>query len=95
VSDWESTALATQALLAVGRRGPVGRAMDWLQSQQRANGGFDGPPFTDSMFTGLPTLALRLTHRVAAAQLGISYLKSFQVGCAGGWIGARYPMVGN
>ncbi|HYS40310.1 MAG TPA: prenyltransferase/squalene oxidase repeat-containing protein [Pseudonocardiaceae bacterium] len=84
VSDWESTALATQALLAVGRRGPVGRAMDWLQSQQRADGSFDGPPFTDSMFTGLPTLAFRLTHRVASAQLGISLLRSFQVGCAGG-----------
>jgi hypothetical protein len=80
VSDLRVTSLAVQALVAVGRRGPIDRALDWLESVQNANGGFGGW-MTSATAAGPPTVALHLGGRSEGVRRARAYIKSFQVPC--------------
>ncbi|MFC6091517.1 prenyltransferase/squalene oxidase repeat-containing protein [Saccharothrix lopnurensis] len=84
VSDVDSTAMATQALRAVGRPGKAQQGLSWLVGVQHTNGGFGvgtNPPNANS--TGLARQALKAGGRDAAARKAKQFLKSLQVDCAG------------
>ncbi|RBM23863.1 prenyltransferase/squalene oxidase repeat-containing protein [Streptomyces sp. PT12] len=84
-SDTDSTGLAVQALLAVGRTADAEPALDWLEAGQRENGGFgyDATSDPNSNSTALAVQALVAGDREEAAGEGIAWLRSMQVGCAG------------
>lgn len=82
-SDLLATPYAIQALLAVGHhRAVADRALDWLQSQQHADGAF-GVMGEDSPTTGPAAIALRAGGRHAQAGSAVAFLKTLQTGCAG------------
>jgi len=83
-SDLDATAFSVQALLATGRS--VTAALDYLEAQQRSNGGFGGTgptSETNSNSTGLAVAALQAGGRTAPAAEGAAYLTALQVGCSG------------
>lgn len=81
-SDVLATPYVIQALLAVGRHGPVvRRALDWLVSQQHADGAF-GVMGEDAPTTGPAAVALRAGGRRAAARSAVAFLVTLQAGCA-------------
>ncbi|TDC20763.1 hypothetical protein E1265_20480 [Streptomyces sp. 8K308] len=85
VSDTDSTGMAVQALLAVGRTADAEPALDWLESQQQDDGGFgyDAASDPNSNSTALAVQALAAGDRDEAAERGVTWLRSVQVGCAG------------
>ena len=85
-SDVDTTGFATQAMLAAGRNGEAGRALDWLQSRQSPDGGFGGSgPTTgeNANSTGLAAQALRAGDRTAAADRAVAFLAGLRVDCTG------------
>jgi hypothetical protein len=81
-SDVLATPYVVQALLAVGHhRAVVGRALDWLQSQQHADGAF-GVMGEDSLTTGTVAVALRVGGRPLPAHRAVAFLRTLQAGCA-------------
>ncbi|GAB2895901.1 hypothetical protein [Streptomyces mayteni] len=84
-SDTDSTGMAVQALLAVGRTADAEPALDWLESRQREDGGFayDTTSAPNSNSTALAVQALYAGDRDAAADRGVDWLRTRQVGCAG------------
>ncbi|MDT0341110.1 prenyltransferase/squalene oxidase repeat-containing protein [Streptomyces litchfieldiae] len=98
-SDTDSTGLAVQALLAVGRTADAEPALDWLEGRQRENGGFGYDTTSDpnSNSTALAVQALVAGDRDEAAERGLAWLRSMQVGCAGeagdrGAVGYQEPV---
>lgn len=84
VSDVDATALAVQALLAVGRRADAAAGLRWLASVQGANGGFAnaaGVPNANS--TGLAAQALHAGGYLSAAARAKRFLIGLQVDCTG------------
>lgn len=83
-SEADATAMAVPALIAAGRFGAASAGLDWLVSQQRADGGFasaDGTVNANS--TGLAGQALRAGWRIFAAAKAKRFLIGLQVGCDG------------
>jgi len=84
-AEVDSTAMAVQALLAAGRADDAADGLDWLESKQKPNGGFDD----DAQFgvnansTGLAAQALRAGGRTGPADEAVDYLLTLQVGCGG------------
>lgn len=81
VSDVDGTAFAVQALLAAGRAGPAGAALDWLVSVRHADGSFVGNGLANANSTAVAVQALLAGSRDAA--LSVAWLRGRQVGCAG------------
>jgi LPXTG-motif cell wall-anchored protein len=83
----DATALVVQALLAAGDAAGAKVGLDWLVSQQKADGGFadesDKHLGENANSTGLAAQALRVGGRVAAADKAVTFLLSLQVGCTG------------
>jgi hypothetical protein len=75
-SQVDATALAVQALLAVGGDG-VEAALDWLISQQGADGGLGA----NANSTGLAAQALAAGGRDGAAAAARTFLIGLQAGC--------------
>ncbi|TDC64416.1 prenyltransferase/squalene oxidase repeat-containing protein [Streptomyces hainanensis] len=84
-SDTDSTGMAVQALLAVGRTADAEPALDWLEGRQREDGGFgyDATSDPNTNSTALAVQALFAGDREAAAERGVGWLRTRQVGCAG------------
>ncbi|ARQ71579.1 prenyltransferase/squalene oxidase repeat-containing protein [Streptomyces marincola] len=82
-SDTDSTGMAVQALLAVGRTADAEPGLDWLEGQQRDNGGFGYNAQSDpnSNSTALAVQALAAGGRQQAAAEGVDWLLTMQVGC--------------
>jgi LPXTG-motif cell wall-anchored protein len=81
-ADVDTTGYAVQALLAVGRTTPAGKALDWLVSQQLASGGFSGNGAVNANTTGLAAQGLRAGGRDAAADKAVTFLLSLQRTCS-------------
>ncbi|RJQ72269.1 peptidase [Pseudonocardiaceae bacterium YIM PH 21723] len=84
-SHVDSTGLAVQALLTAGKKDVAGKALNWLVSQQNANGGFTGGPAAPAIntnSTGLALGALRAGGRNAQADKAAALLTSWQQGCS-------------
>ncbi|GAA3047807.1 peptidase [Actinokineospora globicatena] len=84
LSDVEGTAVAVQALLAVGRADAATAGLTWLISQQSATGGFKSslPDAVDNAAsTGLAAQALRAAGKTAEADKAVAFLTSLQQGC--------------
>lgn len=82
-SDVDTTGFAVQALLAAGKDAAAAKALDWLGSRQRADGGFGGSGPTggeNANSTGLAAAALIVGGRDASAAL--AWLAERQAGCA-------------
>jgi hypothetical protein len=79
VSDVDGTAFGVQALVAVGREGPVGKALDWLTSVRRPDGSFVGNGTPNSNSTAVAVQALVAGGRDASTS--ISWLRARQQGC--------------
>jgi hypothetical protein len=83
VSEVETTAMAVQALIAVGRHADAAVSLRWLVSVQHANGGFgDFSGVSNARGTGLAAQALRAGGRFIAAFRARSFLVGLQEGCA-------------
>ncbi|MFJ6673534.1 prenyltransferase/squalene oxidase repeat-containing protein [Actinosynnema sp. NPDC091369] len=85
VSHVDATAMGVQALLAVDRTAPAGKALDWLHNVQQASGGFLDEKATgegNANSTGLAAQALRAGGRTADADEATAFLRSLQVGCS-------------
>ncbi|MFE9748125.1 peptidase [Saccharothrix saharensis] len=85
VSHVDATAMVVQALLAVDRTAPAGKALDWLHGVQQASGGFLDEKATgegNANSTGLAAQALRAGGRTADADEATAFLRSLQVGCS-------------
>lgn len=83
-SDVDATAMAVQALLAVGRFGDAAAGLDWLVSVQGSDGGFENSGgVANANSTGLAGQALRAGLRVLPAAKATLFLIDLQVGCAG------------
>jgi hypothetical protein len=83
-SEPDATAMAVQALLAVGRPRPAQHALRWLASVQKRDGGLVNPaggaaPNANS--TGLAGEAFAAGHWPHRAALARTFLFSLQVGC--------------
>lgn len=83
-SDTDSTGMAVQALLAVGRTADAEPALDWLTENQGVDGGFGynstSPPNSNS--TALAVQALAAGGRTDAAEQGTTWLRSVQLDCS-------------
>jgi hypothetical protein len=84
VSDTDATALAAQALLAVGQRAAAVRALNWLVSVQKRNGGLDAAGGTrpNANTTGLAGEAFAAAGWKYHPELAAKFLTSLQVGCS-------------
>jgi len=83
VSEVETTAMAVQALIAVGRHADAAVSLRWLVSVQHADGAFgnfSGVP--NARGTGLAAQALRAGGRFVAAVKARSFLIGLQEGCS-------------
>ncbi|MGL5818632.1 MAG: prenyltransferase/squalene oxidase repeat-containing protein [Phycicoccus sp.] len=84
-ADPDSTAMAVQALLAVGQAAAAGDGLDFIVSRQRDDGGVGGSGPTASVnanSTGLAGQALVAGGRTAQARLATSYLVALQYDCS-------------
>jgi len=83
VSDTDATALAAQALLAVGQRAAAVRGLNWLVSVQQRNGGLDAAGGTrpNANTTGLAGEAFAAAGWKLHPELAAKFLTSLQVGC--------------
>ena len=85
ISDPDATSVAVQALTAVGGQdAAIGRAADYLVTQQGAHGGVNGGTTTEgpnANSTGLAAVALRLAGRTDALASARGYLASVTFGC--------------
>ncbi|WP_103502520.1 prenyltransferase/squalene oxidase repeat-containing protein [Streptomyces sp. SM14] len=83
--DPDSTGMAVQAMIAVGRGADAAKSLDWLAGAQQSGGGFSyngsASVGANSNSTALAVQALAAGGREKEAQLGIDYLRSLQVGC--------------
>lgn len=83
-SDVDGTAMALQALLAVGEKTASPKALTWLASQQKPDGGFPSATAgANANSTGLAVGALVEGGLTQPADKAVAYLKSLQVGCSG------------
>ncbi|UCM86972.1 prenyltransferase/squalene oxidase repeat-containing protein [Streptomyces marincola] len=82
-SDTDSTGMAVQALLAVGRTADAEPGLDWLEGQQQDNGGFgyNARSAPNSNSTALAVQALAAGGRQQAAAEGVDWLLTMQAGC--------------
>ncbi|RKN05386.1 hypothetical protein [Streptomyces radicis] len=83
-SDTDTTGMAVQALLAADRAADAEPGLDWLEGQQRENGGgfgYNAASAPNSNSTALAVQALRAGGRDEAADKGWLWLYSVQVGC--------------
>ncbi|MDT0266472.1 terpene cyclase/mutase family protein [Streptomyces sp. DSM 44915] len=82
--DTDSTGMAVQALVDAGRTADAEPALDWLEGQQQANGGFgyNATSAPNSNSTALAVQALLAGGRTEAAASGVSWLRGLQAGCA-------------
>lgn len=85
-ADPDATAMAVQALLAVGGQTAAASAgLDYLAGLQDASGGVPGAGLTATLnanSTGLAGQAFLAGGRTAQARLAVRYLTSLQYGCA-------------
>ncbi|QDQ15106.1 prenyltransferase/squalene oxidase repeat-containing protein [Streptomyces spectabilis] len=85
-SHLDSTGLAVQALLGSGRTAAAKPALNWLEKNQLADGGFPdnsmGSTKGNSNSTALAVQALAAGGRTEAAAKGVAWLRSRQVNCA-------------
>ncbi|RLK62367.1 hypothetical protein CLV68_2924 [Actinokineospora cianjurensis] len=84
VSDVDATAVAIQALVAVGRTDAATAAVTWLVGKQSAAGGFKTnlPDAADNAgSTGLAAQALRVGGKTAEADKAVAFLTGLQQGC--------------
>ncbi len=84
-ADADSTALAVQALIAAGSHLGVVKGLDYLVSNQAADGSFGGGKTTQAAnanSTGLAGQALLAGGRSAAARNAVNFLRSLQYGCS-------------
>ncbi|GIH03726.1 hypothetical protein Rhe02_17930 [Rhizocola hellebori] len=91
VSEVDTTAMAVQALIAVGRHSDAAVSLRWLVSVQHADGGFGNySGVGNATSTGLAGQALRAGGRIGAAIKARSFLIGLQGGRAAdpGWRGA-------
>jgi len=83
VSEVETTAMAVQALIAVGRHADAAVSLRWLVSVQHADGAFgDFSGVPNARGTGLAAQALRAGGRFVAAVKARSFLIGLQEGCS-------------
>lgn len=82
-SDVDATAIAVQALIAVGRWSDATPGLNWLVSVQGTDGGFAAYGVENANSTGLAAQALYAGGRWTAAGKGRDFLRSLQVGCQG------------
>ncbi|GLZ80598.1 hypothetical protein Afil01_54050 [Actinorhabdospora filicis] len=82
-SDVDSTAMAVQALIAVGRWQDAAPGLNWLVSVQGADGGFAAYGVENANSTGLAAQALYAGGRWTAATKGRDFLRSLQIDCSG------------
>lgn len=91
VSEVDTTAMAVQALIAVGRYSDAAVSLRWLVSVQHADGGFGNfSGVANAGSTGLAGQALRAGGRIVPALKARSFLIGLQGGCAAdpAWRGA-------
>jgi hypothetical protein len=82
-SEVETTAMAVQALIAVGRHAEAAVSLRWLVSVQLADGGFpDRNGVGNASGTGLAGQALRAGGRFVAAFKATLFLIRLQEGCS-------------
>ena len=84
VADPDSTGIAVQAAVAADRTAEVLPSLDWLESTQHTSGGFFDarwPSRPNSNSTALAVQALAAGGRDAAAERGVAWLWTVQVGC--------------
>ncbi|MBT2385932.1 prenyltransferase/squalene oxidase repeat-containing protein [Streptomyces sp. ISL-11] len=101
VSDTGSTGMAVQALYAAGRPEEAKRALDRLERTQLPDGGFAATATGregDSRSTALGVQALLVGKRAGAANKGLAWLRTRQLGCSAapadrGAIGSRKAVV--
>ena len=82
--DVDVTALAIQALQAVGAGEQAAASVGWLAAAQDDGGGFGGTGPTEPVnanSTGLAVQALLASGEQAAADAGVDFLLSLQAGC--------------
>lgn len=83
----DATALAVQALLVVPDTVPVAtaraRAVAWLESMQRSNGGWSDNDLVgvNTNSSGLAVQALRAMGRTTSVEAGVAYVVARQRGC--------------
>ncbi|WP_239084038.1 prenyltransferase/squalene oxidase repeat-containing protein [Asanoa ishikariensis] len=82
-SDVDSTAMAVQALIAAGRRSDAAPGIQWLVSNQAADGSFAAFGTANTNSTGLAAQALAAAGRPVAWQKARQFILSLQVGCDG------------
>jgi hypothetical protein len=83
VSEVDPTAMAVQALIAVGRHADAAVSLRWLVSVQHADGGFGNfSGVGNASSTGLAGQALRAGGRVVAAFRATLFLVRLQEGCS-------------
>lgn len=83
-SDPDATAVAVQALVAVGKTGAADKAANYLVGKQNSSGAIGGAGPTsgvNSNTTGLAAVALSLTGQSAAAAKASAWVRSMQFGC--------------
>jgi hypothetical protein len=84
VSDPDSTAMAAQALLAVGQRAAADRGLWWLTHVEKSNGGIvaTGGTTPNANSTGLAGEAFAAAGWFVPAKRAATFLRSLQRGCA-------------
>ncbi|HYN30359.1 MAG TPA: hypothetical protein VES95_10900 [Dermatophilaceae bacterium] len=82
-ADPDATAFATQAFLSAGETARAGRALDYLESQQRSDGGLanSSGEGANANTTGVAAQAFALGGRRAAYRAGASFILGLQWGC--------------
>jgi hypothetical protein len=82
-SQVDATAMATQALLAVGDLADARPGLAWLAAHQQPDGGFADAGVANANSTGLAAQALHSGGRLVAAAQAKVFLRSLQVNCTG------------
>lgn len=79
--DADHTGIVAQSLLAAGASAAADEALDWLEANQRPDGGFfasNSPTVSNTNSTGLAVQALRRDGRTTSATNGANYVASVQ-----------------